>query len=70
MKVTFNSYSEVAALQNSFLFAMHKQQDIDYVRQLQESRGDQMQHENEVWLKAQHALCDAKPDVEYEINLL
>ena len=70
MKVTFNSYREIAALQNTFLFAEHSDDKIAQIRELIPERAEQCEQENKIWLQAQRALDNAKPDIEYEIRLI
>lgn len=69
MKVTFKNHMEIAALQNSFLFAEHSPSKIARVSELDPARGEQCKRENEAWITAQKVLRDAKPDVEIEITL-
>jgi hypothetical protein len=69
MTIKFYSYSEIAELQNTFLFAMHNRDKIEQIRQLDERRAEQMELENKKWLVAQRTLRDATPDTEVKISL-
>ncbi len=69
MTITFKSYSEIAALQNTLLFANHLSTKINDIREISSDRADQMEGENDIWDAARAKLSQAKPDVPFEIWL-
>jgi len=67
MTITFNSYSEVAALQNTLLFACHSIDKINEMQQLSIPRAEQMRDENDIWDAARAKLANAVPNEPFNI---
>ena len=67
MTITFNSYSEIAALQNTLLFAAHSTDKIEQMTKASVPRAIQMQDENEIWDMARAKLANAEPNKPFDI---